>query len=178
MKKKRYILLSLVCVIVLFGCSGNFSSNPPASQPNGSTISPSIPIELEEEDTQSESSLIPTVNIQVGSNNFTVILYDNDSARELLKRLPMILNMEELNGNEKYYFLSNTLLTNPESPRQIKTGDLMLFGSDCLVLFYDSFATSYSYTRLGYIEDVTGLADVLGADSVEVTFNLKEITKN
>ena len=46
----------------------------------------------------------------------------------------------------------------------------MLFGSDCLVLFYESFSSSYSYTRLGSVDDPSGLAAVLGQGSVEVTF--------
>jgi len=112
------------------------------------------------------------LNIIIGNRTFDAKLYNNESTQALIQQLPMTVNMGELHGNEKYYYLSNTLPTNPERPRQIKTGDLMLFGSDCLVLFYDSFSTSYSYTRLGYIEDVTGLADVLGNGSVEVTFDL------
>ena len=56
--------------------------------------------------------------------------------------------MDELNGNEKYYFMPNALPTDPERPGEIHTGDFMLYGSDCLVLFYKNFSSSYSYTRL------------------------------
>lgn len=80
--------------------------------------------------------------------------------------------MDELNGNEKFYFFLEKFPAASERVRSIKTGDLMLYGSDCLVLFYESFATSYSYTRLGSVDDVTGWANALGSGSVEVTFSI------
>ena len=48
----------------------------------------------------------------------------------------------------------------------------MLFGSDCLVLFYESFSTSYSYTPLGAVENPQGLADALSSGSAQVTLRL------
>ena len=46
----------------------------------------------------------------------------------------------------------------------------MLCGSDCLVLFYESFSSSYSYTASGQINDPDGLSFALVRDSVQVTF--------
>lgn len=77
--------------------------------------------------------------------------------------------MIELNSDEKYYDLSNNLPTNSSNPGSIINGDLMLFGSRTLVLFYKTFSTSYSYTRLGKVDDTTGLADALGKGNVTVT---------
>ena len=54
-----------------------------------------------------------------------------------------------------------------------KNGDLMLYGSKTLVLFYQSFSTSYSYTKLGAIDDATGLATALASGNVAVTFELE-----
>lgn len=109
-----------------------------------------------------------TVILTIGDSTFSVALYDNNTAAALRKLLPLSVNMSELHGNEKYYYLPNSLPTNSEIVGSIEAGDLMLYGSDCLVLFYDNFSTSYSYTRLGYIEDVTGLKDALGSGSVQI----------
>jgi hypothetical protein len=49
----------------------------------------------------------------------------------------------------------------------------MLYGSNCLVLFYDSFSTPYSYTPIGKIDEPNSLAGLVGNDDVEVIFNYK-----
>ena len=110
------------------------------------------------------------IEITAGGKTFAATLYDNDAARALADMLPMTLNMEELNGNEKYYYLDSNLPANSSRPAGINTGDLMLYGSNCLVLFYKSFSTSYSYTPLGHLDDPDGLAAALGGGSVQVTF--------
>jgi hypothetical protein len=81
--------------------------------------------------------------------------------------------MTELNGNEKYSNLPNSLPTNSYNPQTVNNGDLMLYGSKTLVLFYKTFSTPYSYTKLGSIDDVTGLTTALGSGNVTVTFELE-----
>ena len=113
------------------------------------------------------------IKITVNSQSFTATLFDNNSAKAFKEMLPLTLNMIELNGNEKYYDLPNSLPTNSSNPQTIKNGDLMLYGSKTLVLFYKNFSTSYSYTRLGKVDDVTGLATALGSGNVTVTFEVE-----
>ncbi|NBH14462.1 hypothetical protein D3Z36_09810 [Lachnospiraceae bacterium] len=112
--------------------------------------------------------------ITVGEQDFSAELYDNTAAEAWLEQMPMTLEMNELNSNEKYYYFSESLPTNPERPSAIHTGDLMLYGQSCLVLFYKDFETSYSYTPLGRMEDATGLAEALGGGNVTVSFRLDE----
>lgn len=73
----------------------------------------------------------------------------------------------ELNGNEKYYYLT----TDSNVPDMIHTGDILLFGSSCIVLFYEDFSTSYSYTPIAHIEDINGLKSALGSGNVTIIFN-------
>ena len=87
----------------------------------------------------------------------------------LAEKLPLTIAMNELNGNEKYYYFSESLPADAQQPKQIHTGDIMLYGSDCLVLFYEDFSTSYSYTPIGRISNPDGLAKALGDGNVRVS---------
>lgn len=114
-----------------------------------------------------------TMKITIGSSVFTATLYDNATATAFKSMLPITINMSELNGNEKFFYFSNTLPTNPSVGGNIQVGDLMLYGNNCLVLFYESFNTTYSYSRVGKITNKTGLVNALGSGNVEVKFELE-----
>ena len=101
---------------------------------------------------------------------FSVELANNETADAFAELLPCDLAMNELNGNEKYCYLDEPLPSAPAVPDGIEAGDVMLYGDSCLVVFYESFSTSYSYTRIGHITDTQGLADALGSGDVSVTF--------
>ncbi len=111
------------------------------------------------------------LQIAVNGQTFHGELYDNETAKAFTAMLPMTLNMQELNGNEKYHYFDSPLPTNPSRPSGIHTGDLMLYGNNCLVLFYEDFATSYSYTPIGRLDDPAGLKRALGTGGVRVTFS-------
>lgn len=111
-----------------------------------------------------------TVYIRVGSSNFAVTLESNPTADAFRELLPMTIRMTELNGNEKYYRLPRSLPTDSSNPGTIQNGDLMLYGSSTLVLFYKTFTTSFNYTRIGRIDDTTGLEAALGTDDVTVAY--------
>ena len=114
------------------------------------------------------------MRVIVGNKVFPATLADNPTADDFRELLPLTINMSELNGNEKYYFLDYDLTVDESVPDMIHAGDIMLYGSDCVVLFYDTFETTYAYTRIGAINDPTGLAQALGTGKVTVTFELAE----
>jgi len=111
------------------------------------------------------------MTVTVGDKLFTAVLYDNRTADELYSRLPLTLDMRELNGNEKYYNLDKSLKSKSSPAGHISKGDIKLFGDDCLVLFYEGFMSGYSYTNIGYIENAEGLENAVGSGSVTVSFN-------
>jgi hypothetical protein len=122
--------------------------------------------------TENSESMKDTLLITIGSNQFTATLESNAAAEEFKKMLPLTINLKDLNSNEKFFDLPNNLPTNASNPRTINSGDLMLWGSNTLVLFYKTFNTSYSYTRLGKIENPSDLSQALGSGNVTVTFEL------
>jgi hypothetical protein len=113
------------------------------------------------------------LKITIGANVFTATLYTNASTAAFKEKLPMTINMRELNGNEKYFNLPANLPTNASNPEIINEGDLMLYGSNTLVIFYKTFSTSYSYTKLGRIDKTTGLASALSLGNVTVKWELE-----
>ncbi|MGD6795510.1 cyclophilin-like fold protein [Metabacillus indicus] len=85
--------------------------------------------------------------------------------------------MNDHNRNEKFYNFSNALPEDFEMPGEIRAGDIMLYGDNCLVLFYESFSSTYQYTRMGFIEDASGFAKAAGAGDVTVAFDQAENSK-
>jgi hypothetical protein len=151
----KHSLLPIVCVLSLFtgvascdtGAGNNTDNNP---HPTGSKMT-----------------------IRIGTNTFNAALYDNATADAFKSLLPLTVSMDELNGNEKKVDLAGAFPTNASKPRTIQAGDLMIWGSNTLVLFYKTFPTSYSYTRLGRINDTEGLAAAVGSGNVTVTYQLE-----
>lgn len=111
-----------------------------------------------------------SITIQINGRNFAAKLEDNPSARVFAKMLPLEVEMTELNDNEKYFYTDKNLPSNATNVKQIHSGDLMLFGSNCVVLFYKDFSTNYSYTRLGKVDNPIDLEKSLGAGDVNVRF--------
>lgn len=101
---------------------------------------------------------------------FEIILEDNETATAFSKLMPISMQMTELNGNEMFYMLSNSLPTNPQQVRNIQKGDVMLYGSNSIVLFYKSFSTSYSYTKIGRVSNLDDIELVIGQKSVLISF--------
>ena len=120
-------------------------------------------------DTNIESENQMNINVIIDEISYNAKLEDNETAKSFLDMLPQEYNMEELNGNEKFIYLDETLPTNTYTPKHIEVGDIMLYGNNCLVLFYKSFNTSYSYTKIGHIDNLPDL----GKEDVKVKYEIK-----
>ena len=143
--------LGLLCgLLMLGGCD--------AAQPSSGTVAPTVQLE------EFRMWMI------VGERRFSITLADNEAARAFAALLPLTLDMAELNGNEKHAELPMALPTNANRPGTIRNGDLMLYGSRTLVVFYLTFESSYSYTRLGRVDEPDGLAQALGRRNAQVVF--------
>lgn len=114
------------------------------------------------------------IKITIGSKTFSATIQHSSASAKFKSMLPLTLDMTELNGNEKYAALPASLPTDPANPGKLQAGDLMLYGASTLVLFYETFSTPYSYTRLGKIENTEGLAAALGSGNVSSIIELQQ----
>ena len=149
---RKVVLVILVIFVILFTLFIIFKIN-------------NNKIDKKEENTSVSQN---NINNESGSYNMKIVIKDkeyninlenNETVTKLYSMLPLELNMSELNSNEKYCYIANTLPNNPKVPEKIEEGDVMLYGNNCIVLFYKSFATSYSYTKIGHIDNLPDLED-------------------
>jgi len=120
--------------------------------------------------TMQKEKIFETILVSVHQQTFKLNLLENETTKAFIEKLPLTLEMNELGGNEKYFHFSTNLPTHSFNPKMIHSGDVMLWGSNSLVLFYKTFSTSYAYTKMGYIEDTTHLMEALGKGDVIVKF--------
>lgn len=115
-----------------------------------------------------EEMAMDKVYININNKKLEIDLENNSTTSALIKLLPLELSMNDLNSNEKYAYLDEPLPTNTYSPKHIEAGDVMLFGDNCLVIFYKSFDTSYSYSKVGHINNLPSLDDGNISISIDV----------
>lgn len=125
------------------------------------------------DNTENEEELTEMkMTVQVGESTFTATLEENaavDALVEMMEHGSVTIQMSDYAGFEKVGALGSSL---PTSNRQTTTqaGDIVLYQGNQIVLFYGS--NSWSYTRLGKIDDLTGWTEALGGGDVSVTFSL------
>lgn len=169
----RYLFVTISLSVMLFtasvSCSpaGRSFGEPPAEHPD-QTEDPSEGGNTGDNDNQDMNIKI---SIKLGSSSFTATLQESDAAKAFLSLLPFEAEMNDHAGNEKYYNLPASLPVDSFRPGTIRSGDLMLWGEDCIVLFYRTFSSPYSYTRIGAIDDPSHLAEAVGDGRIRVTFD-------
>ncbi|MBQ6315476.1 MAG: hypothetical protein IJI11_07790 [Mogibacterium sp.] len=112
-----------------------------------------------------------TMNMTINDTKVTVEWENNASARalaELAKKGPVNIQMNAYGGFEQVGSIGETLPSRDTNIRT-KAGDIMLYTSDHMVIFYGS--NSWAYTRLGRITDKSAseLRDLLSGKGVTVT---------
>lgn len=176
-------LLNIMLLSVLFCFTTSTlvacSDDEPMDEVTETPVPPSDEGEDNDEENNNDNngndneSMVRNITITVNGTSFTATLEDNEAGQAFAALLPLTLDMSEMNGNEKYHYLDESLPTESYRPGTIQSGDLMLYGSSCVVLFYETFSSGYSYTRLGKIANPDGLATVLGSGNVSVTFSVQ-----
>lgn len=169
--KKSIILLIILFLISLTSCGKSTNSSTPSNTDEHSTtiITPSDDNQTTKEDETANMKL----TLKIDDTEVDVIWSDNDSVKALknLAKDGLTINMSKYGGFEQVGSIGSTL---PSADTRITTnpGDIVLYSSNQIVLFYDS--NTWSYTKLGHINlSKSELTDLLGDEDVVITLNLK-----
>ena len=146
------ILLVIILSFFLIGCSTKRNNN--YIKENNNQI-------------KKEENKVEKLKIVINNIEYDIDIEDNETTKAFIEMLPITINMNELNGNEKYAYLNQELPTN-EKNYYINKGDIMLYQDNCLVIFYKSFNTSYNYTKIGHINNMGDL------DKENITVTIKK----
>ena len=141
MKKYQFILILLIIIILTTACENQ-------------KIKEEEKEKKETEEKVEEPKMELAVKMTIDNDTYHVTLEDNETTKEFMEMLPLTLEMKDLNNNEKYYYLDKDLPTNSYNPDIIKKGDIMIYGKNCFVIFYETFETDYNYTKIGHIKDL------------------------
>ena len=192
------ILLLIVAVCMLAACQEGpqeedktVPSEEPAtaaSEISNETVESRIPeddsdnnetqkeLEHREDESQEDNKEEKMMQFYVNDEELSVTWEDNESV-EALKKLvlkePLTIEMSMYGGFEQLGSIGQDM---PRSDSQTTTdaGDIVLYSGNQIVVFYGS--NSWSYTRLGHIEDRTKkeLSQMLGEGNVSLTIRIDE----
>ncbi len=150
----------ILAVLLLFQACGKADSTVASTEHKQTNIST-------EEQTRDDKMII---NIKINNSVFTATLEDNEAAKEfyeMIKNGSVIIEMSDYSGFEKVGPLG-TNLTSDDKQTKTKKGDIVLYNSNQIVMFYGS--NSWSYTRLGKVEDLNGWEEALGSGDITAEF--------
>ena len=165
---KRLIagILLLSLIVSCTACGARESTDIPASEDSNTGTS-------EAGDTQEDETKMK-MNVQIGDYTFTATLEQNQAVNEfveMMKEGPVTIEMSDYSGFEKVGPLGKELTTDNHQTTTTE-GDIVLYSGNQIVIFYGS--NSWSYTRIGKIDDLTNWKKALGSGDVTAVFTVAE----
>lgn len=178
MKKIWILLCAATVALSLAACGENrnrLQVSVSAPEPSETERIPQTAIFQEAGDAgaQEEEDAVMKMNVQVGDVMFSATLEENEAVSALMEMMregPVAVKMSDYSGFEKVGSLE-TGLPADNSRTTTHAGDIVLYNGNQIVIFYGS--NSWSYTRLGHIDNLNGWEEALGSGDVTVTFSLE-----
>ena len=170
MKKILTIILTIM-LITMTSCGKSHTSptQPTTDEPSTTITTPSDDNQTTKEDETANMKL----TLKIDGIEVDVIWADNDSVKALknLAKNGLTINMREYSGFEQVGSIGSTL-SSTDTMITNYPGDIVLYSSNQIAMFYDS--NTWSYTKLGHINLFKSeLIDLLGDEDVVITLNLK-----
>ena len=144
------------------------SAQPGAEQQGAEQQGAEEPVEEEIKDKM--------LKMMIGDTEVSVDWENNESAealKDLCAEEPLVIQMSMYGGFEQVGSIG-TRLPSDDEQTSTSAGDIVLYSSNQIVVFYGS--NSWAYTRLGHItdQDAAGMTDLLGNGDVTITISLED----
>lgn len=159
------ILFCVTLSFIFFGCTSKETINDEVNDIDE--------IEINEEYNVQQSIKEDKMILEVNGYKFNVTLEDNETVNELielLKEESIVIKMSDYSGFEKVGPLNRTLISN-DVQTITNPGDIVLYNSNQIVVFYGS--NSWAYTRIGHVDDLNNWEDALGSGDTTITLSLE-----
>ena len=168
--RKFYTVLYLAIVLSFMAACGKNASEAGAVRETEMNETGAAEADIQN---NTEENTVTNMNVQVGDVVFSATLEENEAVSalvEMMREGPVVIQMSDYSDFEKVGSLGTSL---PASNSQTTTqaGDIVLYNGNQIVVFYGS--NTWSYTRLGHIDDLTGWEEALGRGDVTVIFSLE-----
>ena len=149
--------------------AGSVTSAQPATEQQGAE-QPTAEEPVEEEVKEK------MLKMMIGDTEVSVDWENNESAealKDLCAEEPLVIQMSMYGGFEQVGSIG-TRLPSDDEQTSTSAGDIVLYSSNQIVVFYGS--NSWAYTRLGHItdQDAAGMTDLLGNGDVTITISLED----
>ena len=172
MKRLTIILLACFSSVALLSCE----KIEPVEIPEPQKEEEKKPEENKENSDNNDQTTTMIMNITAGGKTITATLADNATAKELAEKLKAgsITVQMKANGFEYYGPLGFSLTSHNEQVTAV-SGDIMLYNSNNICVFYGN--NSWSYTPLGKVDGLSAeeLKTFFGTGDISVTYSLKTI---
>ncbi len=157
-----YLLTFLICGAIAF-LLYNANHNGKSSSNEKKSTKEEISLNENDENKTFEDKIL---GIIINEKTYIIELEENETAHEFLLLTPLTIEMEDLNGIQKYYYLNTSLEGKAMEFDNIKKGDIMLNNSNSLIIFYKDTTSKEKYIKIGHINDL----DELDENSLSVSF--------
>ena len=172
--KKVVTILFVIVLFALTSCSkSNNSPTQPSADDPSTTIPSTDPNPTNTEPKEDDPYMNKTIELKIGNTIVDVNWLDNDSVKALkeLVKDGLTINMSMYGGFEQVGSLGKSI-TSSDTNITTSPGDIVLYSSNQIVIFYGS--NTWSYTKLGHISlTKSELTDLLGDEDVIITLTLK-----
>ena len=174
MKKYWMVIVAALCVLMLSACAAQENRDIGASEISNTGVSESSNTGTRENNNTQEDETEMKMNVQIGDYMFTATLEQNQAVNEfveMMKEGPVTIEMSDYSGFEKVGPLGKRLTTDNHQTTT-NEGDIVLYNGNQIVIFYGS--NSWSYTRIGKVDDLTNWKKALGSGDITAVFTAAE----